>query len=519
MIIYFEDSLIHNLFNILKLCRKNFILFFLEIHQTSAMELLLEKIISFRQRIRSASFGELWLSARQFFYRIFFQMKSIGVAGRMEDYEKRKLSIFNQLNFLQLFAGLFIPLMGLIHKDNLPFSAWLLACFPCSISMVVLLLNYWKKYEAARLCYFILYPFFTGFVYLKGMNAGVELHFILYGILAVFFLQDMGYMLFTIALSMVNYFLLSVVLKDFSYEVKQENKFLYYLNHLLALGFIFYGLFLIKKENNSYQFRLLRKQKALHRKNIEIRKQSEVIAEKAKLLEEQKAELAELNSLKTRLFSVIAHDLRSPMYAMRNLFRNIHQQNLPAREVKTMVPDVLMDLNYTIGLMENLLQWSKTQMQSAAARPAEVDISKMIIEVLQLMRLQAEAKQIYIGNKNDGAVLAFADKDMIQLVLRNLISNAIKFTPQQGSVEVGVNEAPSFVEVYVQDSGIGISKEAMQKISETNFYTTKGTSSESGTGLGLMLCKEFVNKNGGQMHIESIPGKGSIFSFTLPRGQ
>jgi signal transduction histidine kinase len=176
-----------------------------------------------------------------------------------------------------------------------------------------------------------------------------------------------------------------------------------------------------------------------------------------------------------------------------------------------------MDLNYTIGLMENLLQWSKTQMQSAMVRPEELDISKMINDVIQLMRLQAEAKQIYIDNKNSEPVIAIADKDMVNVVLRNILSNAIKFTPLQGSIEIGVNEFNSFVEVYVQDSGAGISREAMKKIHENNFYTTKGTASEAGTGLGLMLCKEFLAKNGGQMHIESELGKGSIFSFTLPR--
>jgi two-component system sensor histidine kinase/response regulator len=133
------------------------------------------------------------------------------------------------------------------------------------------------------------------------------------------------------------------------------------------------------------------------------------------------------------------------------------------------------------------------------------------------LRLQAEAKQIYIDYKGKADILAVADKEMINLVLRNLLSNAIKFTPQQGVIEIGVNEHAAFIEVYVQDSGTGISKDALQKINENNFFTTKGTASESGTGLGLMLCKEFLAKNGGQMQIESEPGKGSIFSFTLPK--
>lgn len=481
------------------------------------MEIIFEKLSTFHQKVRSIELNEYIESSKQVYKNFLQQVRNIGCVEKMNYYERRKLGIFNQLNFFQLLSGILVPSLGLFHNDQLPLSAWLFACLPSTISISALIFNYQKKHHAALLCYFILYPFFTGFVYLQGMNAGIELNFILYGVLAVFFLQDMGYMLFAVALSMINYFVLAVMLSYFRYDVRHENKLLFFLNHLLSLGFIFYGLYLIKRENASYQFRLVLKQKMLQKKNSEINNQKEIIGEKARLLEIRTNELAELNSVKTKLFSVISHDLRSPMYALRNLFRNMHQKNVPASDVKMVVPEVLMDLNYTIGLMENLLQWSKSQMQSTASKPEELNISKMIDDTLQLMRLQAEAKQIYIENKNSCPVYVFADKDMVSLVLRNLLSNAIKFTPQQGYVEVGVNELSSFVEVYVQDSGVGISKDAIQKINESNFYTTKGTSSEAGTGLGLMLCKEFLNKNGGQMHIESELGKGSVFSFTLPR--
>ena len=481
------------------------------------MELIQAKILSLQGKLRSIEPDRFYLTIKRHFFYFLQQIKNIGITESMDDYERRKLNVFNLLNFFQLLSGTLIPIIGLLHNDQLPFHVWLLACLPSSLSVAVLCFNYFHKYQAGLLSYFILYPFFTGFVYLQGMNSGVELHFILYGVLAVFFLKDMGYMLFTIALTMVNYFVLSVLLKDFIYEVKHENRLLYFFNHMLALGFIFYGLFLIKKENTGYQFKILAKQRILHRKNLEIKKQKEVITEKVAQLQVQKSELSELNSLKTKLFSVISHDLKTPMYALRNLFRNMHQQNMPAEDMKSLVPDILMDLNYTIGLMENLLQWSKTQMQAASIRPEELDLTKMITDTLQLLRLQAEAKQINIESKNNTPVRVYADKDMVTLVLRNLLSNAIKFTPQMGMIEVGVNETASFIEVYVQDSGTGISKEALQKINENNFYTTKGTASESGTGLGLMLCKEFLAKNGGQMHIESEIGKGSIFSFTLPK--
>jgi len=106
---------------------------------------------------------------------------------------------------------------------------------------------------------------------------------------------------------------------------------------------------------------------------------------------------------------------------------------------------------------------------------------------------------------------------MINLVLRNLVSNAIKFTPVSGRISIGFREGGSFVEVYVKDSGAGMDTETINKISQNSYYTTKGTASESGTGLGLMLCKEFLTKNGGHLHINSKPGEGSVFSFIMPR--
>ncbi|MGZ3838099.1 MAG: sensor histidine kinase [Flavisolibacter sp.] len=480
------------------------------------MEIVYQKIQYLQDKWRAADYSRSIEPLLHYPGRLLQRIKVFGLATDMNEYEKKKLAIFNQLNFFQLITGLLIPLLGLLHKDNVPFKAWLTACLPACTSIAVLYLNFSRRYQAALLAYFIAYPFFSCIVYLNGMNAGIELHFILYGILSVFFLQDIGYMLFMVAFSMTSYFILSVVLKDFIYEVKVENKLIYMLNQALAILFIFYGLYLIKKENTEYQFRLVAKNRALHKKNMEIKEQKQVIADKARMLKTQKKELTELNSLKNRLFSVISHDLKSPMYAMRTLFQNMYTYNLPAEEIKMMVPDVVNDLNYTISLMENLLQWSKSQMQENAVRAQELDLKKMIDEVMKLLRLQAEAKQVRMESTVEGPVHVYADKDMINLVLRNLVSNAIKFTPPNGHINIGVNQLSYFAEIYIQDTGLGISEEALAKISESNFFTTRGTASESGTGLGLMLCKEFLAKNGGQMHIESRLGHGSIFSFTLP---
>lgn len=430
------------------------------------------------------------------------KIKKIGFTPVLDDYDKRKLVIFNLLNFFQLLTGIIVPIGSLFHPQKLPALAWLVTSLPALVSVLVLWLNGRRHYHIAQIAYFVLYPFTTCIVYLSGINLGVELSFILYGILSVFFLQEISQMLFAVGLSMVSYFVLAVVCKNYTYQLATANIFFYFFNQLLAIAFIFYGLFLIKKENADYQESILQ--------------QKEEIAENEKQLQHQTAELTNLNAFKNRLFSIIAHDLKSPIYALKHLFQNMEQYDLPAEEIKSMVPEVVNELTYTTSLMENLLLWARSQMQSDAVKPQQIDVAAMITEVTRLLRLQAEAKQIRVNVETDDIAIAQADKDMVNLILRNLLSNAIKYTPENGLITIGAHKDESGIEVFVKDTGRGISPEAMEKINLNNYYTTKGTAGEAGTGLGLMLCREFIARNGGKLHVESELGKGSIFSFVLP---
>jgi len=481
------------------------------------MEFLLQRLHHLQLRLHSLESIQLIRWPRKNLSIVFSQIQNIGVTNALPDYQKRKLRVFNLINFMQIIAGTLIPVLGFASNPKLGVGGVIVACLPSLVSVLVFYLNHQLKYELALLFYFILYPVFTQFVYLNGINLGDELYFIFYGLLSVFLLQNIGYMLMSIAFSMVPYFILSVLVKEVQHSLANENKAVYIFNQAVAILFIFYGLYLIKREMTDYQFRILRKNRLLTNQNHQIEQQKKVLEQQAIELQAKTTELSELNGLKNKLFSVISHDLKAPMYALRTLFNNTIQYNMPAREVKKMVPEVLNDLNYTIGLMDNLLAWAKGQMQGHQINKLEIDVTKAIDEVIHLLRLPAEAKQISIEHQTEGPVYVFADKDTVYLVLRNLISNAIKFTPQCGSITVGAIETDSFAEVFVQDTGTGISSDALKKINSNAFYTTKGTSSESGTGLGLMLCKEFLHKNGGRMHIESEVGSGSLFSFTLPK--
>ncbi len=218
---------------------------------------------------------------------LLYKIKSIGFTPEMDDYDKRKLGIFNQLNFLQFIAGVLVPVYGLFPNDKIPVSACIAALLPAVLAIVVLCLNYYKKYESALIGYFIVHPFLTCVIYLNGVNLGVDLNFILYGVLSVFFLKDIGLMLFTIAFSMISYFVLSVIWKQYQYGLATANMSVFLFNQALAIAFIFYGLFLIKKENNGYQLSILNKNEALGERNKEINGQKQEIAEKAILLKIQ----------------------------------------------------------------------------------------------------------------------------------------------------------------------------------------------------------------------------------------
>jgi signal transduction histidine kinase len=156
-------------------------------------------------------------------------------------------------------------------------------------------------------------------------------------------------------------------------------------------------------------------------------------------------------------------------------------------------------------------------MQTLEVSTEEINITSLAEEVIQLTSSQALAKKITLRNGIDKEVMVLAQEDMIGMVLRNLISNAIKFTPADGLVQIGVQDGDQTVEVYVEDSGVGIGAEALDKIALNDYFSTRGTRSEAGTGLGLMLCKEFLLKSGSALQISSEEGKGSRFSFRLKK--
>jgi signal transduction histidine kinase/ligand-binding sensor domain-containing protein len=233
----------------------------------------------------------------------------------------------------------------------------------------------------------------------------------------------------------------------------------------------------------------------------------------------QKQKLEELNAEKDKFFSILAHDLKNPfsnLYSMSELISG-NYNDLEEEEKVKMLKSINKSAEFIYNLLENLLTWSKSQRGRIEYNPTIFNLTGLIQVNINLHKVPAETKGVILKSDLKDDIQAYGDREMINTVLRNLINNAVKFTDKGGSVEIFVNKQDEYIEVQVKDEGVGISPENLQKLFHIDVkFKSKGTKGETGTGLGLILCKEFVEKNGGKIRVESKEGEGSSFFFTIP---
>ncbi|RXQ92252.1 PAS domain S-box protein [Ancylomarina salipaludis] len=236
-------------------------------------------------------------------------------------------------------------------------------------------------------------------------------------------------------------------------------------------------------------------------------------------LRQQKEELDELNATKDKFFSILAHDLKNPFASLYSLSQVLDENynGLDEEDKLIALKRIHHSAELIYNLLENLLTWSKSQRGLIEYSPSEFDLSVQIEENINLHRIPAEKKGLQLKTNLTESYMAYADRQMINTVLRNLVNNAVKFTASGKAVEVNVRREEKILEVEVRDEGVGISPENLEKLFRIDVkYKTVGTSGEKGTGLGLILCHEFVQKNYGAIWCESEIGKGTSFFFTIP---
>jgi PAS domain S-box-containing protein len=235
-------------------------------------------------------------------------------------------------------------------------------------------------------------------------------------------------------------------------------------------------------------------------------------------LQRYSEELQELNASKDKFFSIIAHDLKTPFNSILGFSEILKDEarNLDIETIEQYAGIINSTSKNTFRLLENLLDWARIQQSQILFRPVPVILNKLVGEVVEMLVENANSKLITIINHIPENLIIMADEDMLKTILRNLLSNALKFTSVNGKVEIKSASAVHSIEISVEDDGAGIKQEDIGKIFKIGAgFSKRGTGNEKGTGLGLMLCKEFVEKHGGKIWVKSEEGKGSTFTFSI----
>jgi signal transduction histidine kinase len=301
-----------------------------------------------------------------------------------------------------------------------------------------------------------------------------------------------------------------------SVNQRQNNNLLWsYLLFSSGMVCLFLALMLYRNSNRTRNIN-----QQLREQNQEIRRQQEMLVAQRDSIEEKSRKMEMLNSTKDKFFSIVAHDLKGPLNSLSS-FSNLLANDLhlmSPQEIKIIAQELNKSVKNTSRLTENLLTWARMQMNSLQHYPVAVDLNKILEENLALFHSTARQKNILLDIHSIPDIRVCADESQLRFVLRNLTANALKFTRPEGTIQIITQHEKDQVIISVVDNGVGISEEIIEKIFRIDAkHSTIGTAGEKGTGLGLVLCKEFVEKNGGRIEVTSESGKGSTFSVYLQK--
>lgn len=302
-------------------------------------------------------------------------------------------------------------------------------------------------------------------------------------------------------------------------KLAQEEKRVYIISFSLGFMLLIIVIVVITRSNaqrRATNLLLQEKNDEIKTQNEELLQSREEISAQRDIVGEQNTKLQEVNNTKDKLFSIIGHDLRGPIATLRSLLGLVERDVVSPDELKMLTPKINQNVGKLQEMLENLLQWSRAQMTGFSIKPSLNDIYSLIEDKLSIFKDSAAGKGINLKNEVPKEITVFADENHLKLILRNLISNAIKFTPEGGLITISAHSDGDFNVIEVSDSGVGISFERIEKLFEPNtHYTSHGTQGEKGTGLGLILCREMAEANGGRITVSSTPGVGSTFSVFL----
>lgn len=382
------------------------------------------------------------------------------------------------------------------------------------VCFLILFLNAKKFSEAAVFSLCFVATVYTSFFFLIGGIKVVFLYFIPAILPIVFYKQKATYISFGAA-NLIILFVISLILN-------KNNSLLHFptgnyfptftINILFAFTII--SLIVIHFKNQ-----ITKNEKVLAEQNKELQHMAQEISHQRDELKSKNYKLKVMNATKDKFFSIIAHDLKNPFNGILGfsslLLKSLNDDR--KKESLEYANFINTSAKNAFTLLENLLEWSRSQTGGITYKPQSIDLNILLQKSINICKNLAEVKNIEINYFQPNSISVYADENMLNTVLRNLITNAIKYTQKGGMVSISAQTVNSMVEISVTDTGIGMSNETISKLFKIHeLSSTEGTEKETGTGLGLILCKNFIEKHGGKIWVESELGKGSCFRITIP---
>lgn len=416
--------------------------------------------------------------------------------------EQRKVKLLNGFNATATLIAVYYVVLTLSIQDYKKTAVLLFMIL--GVFMPVYFYHLSRKYLYARFHFFCLLT--ASIAVASALNillnkfAFTELFIIAISPLAVLlFKRPFKYLAFLF--SVVVYLLLWLFRWNLWY---QESQPLIYISVPIgAFISIFVISFVFKNAFDETETKVLEQNKLLRKQKQEI--------------ESQKETLSIINQEKNTLFSIVAHDLRSPFHSLQGLLQLAENNQIPEKEFNLLVGKISQNVHYTSALLENLLAWSLSQMQGHNISPAIVDLAEVSEQNLGSLRGPALQKEILLENNIKPGTCLWADQGSVNLIIRNLLSNAIKFSPVGKKISLSAFESSAQWQITVADQGVGMDENMLKSLFSLKTKTQTGTMNEKGTGLGLLLCKSYVEKNGGSIWVESELGKGTTFFISLPK--
>ncbi len=282
---------------------------------------------------------------------------------------------------------------------------------------------------------------------------------------------------------------------------------------IITFGILMYGL---------YEFRIVSERKRNEVLELEVEQRTEELRIANEMLRHDALKLEEANNSKDKLFSIISHDLKNPFQSLLGYTEWLLEDynNFSDDDKRKIITNICEASVNIYNLLVRLLEWSRLQSSRVNFEPVKIDLKALTDSIIKILRVSLDKKQISVVNEIDYNIFVHADENMLNSTIQNLITNAIKYSYENSVIIVSMIANEEFVAVSVEDSGVGIPEKVIPRLFKTDsIHSTRGTNNEIGTGFGLLLCKEMVERNGGTIWVESVHKKGSTFKFTVPRAK